>query len=308
MRRFLIDTDTASDDAVALILALKHADISVEAITVVAGNMPVTQGTQNALYTVELCGARVPVYAGCSAPLLKPLVTAEDFHGQDGLGDQGLPLQGRSPAPGRAVDVIIDTIHRFPGEITLVALGPLTNLALALRMDPSIAQEVKTCVVMGGAAQGPGNVTPVAEYNIWVDPAAAQIVFNSLLPLTLVDWYVTRHYAMIAPAELDALRALGTPLARFSCDIQQAHIAFNQKVGIEGPVFADPLAMAIAIDPEVASERERAFVTIETQSPLCLGQTVVDRDGVLSQEPNVEIVLSASHERFLAMLHDAVRS
>lgn len=307
MRRFLIDTDTASDDAVALVMALKHADISVGAITVVAGNMPVAQGAQNALYTVELCGARVPVYAGSSTPLLKPLVTAEDFHGMDGLGDRGLPLKGRSPAPGRAADVIIDTIHRFPGEITLVALGPLTNLALALRMDPSIAQEIKPCVVMGGAAQGPGNITPVAEYNIWVDPEAAHIVFSSSMPLTMVDWYVTRHYATIAPAEMAALRELGTPLAQFCCDIQQAHIAFNQKVGIEGPVFADPLAMAIAIDPEIASERKRAFVAIETQSPLCLGQTVVDHAGVLPQEPNVEIVLSASHERFLDMLHAAVR-
>jgi purine nucleosidase len=302
LKRLLIDTDTASDDAVALVLALKHPDAQIEAITVVAGNMPLAQGVQNALYTVELCEKDVPVYAGASLPLLKPLVTAEDFHGSDGLGDIGLPLTGRVAAEGRAADVIVDTINRYPGEVTLVALAPLTNLALALRLDPSIAAKVQRCVIMGGTAQGPGNVTPVAEYNIWVDPEAAQIVFSSSLPITLVDWYVTRTCATISPAEMRVLQAIGTPLARFCCAIQRAHLAFNQTVGIEGPVFADPLAMAIALEPALAEETKRAFIAVETRSLLCLGQTVVDYTGI----PNAEVVLSASHELFLALLHRAL--
>lgn len=304
MKRLLIDTDVASDDAVALVMALKHPEVQVEAITIVAGNMARDQAVQNALYTAALCEQEVPVYAGSNAPLLKPLVTAEEFHGNDGLGDIGLPLRGREPAPGRAVDAIIETINRYPGEITLVTLGPLTNIALALQLDPSIAGKVRECVVMGGVAQGSGNVTPVAEYNIWVDPTAAQIVFRSSLLLKMVDWYVARTNATIAPEELNELQALETPLARFCTAIQRVHIAMNQQMGIAGPIWADPLAMAIALDETVALETVHVFVDVETQSPLCLGQTVVDHTGVLQQPANVKVVLSASHERFFAMLRE----
>ncbi|MFZ0036253.1 MAG: nucleoside hydrolase, partial [Candidatus Acidiferrales bacterium] len=149
-RRFLIDTDTASDDAVALVMALRNPGVSVEAITVVAGNMPIEKGLQNALYTRDLCGSHAPVYRGCGAPLLRPLHTAEYVHGNDGFGDIGLPLTGRTPAPGHAVPAIIDVINRHAGEITLVTLGPLTNIALALKIDPTIAQKVTRCVIMGG--------------------------------------------------------------------------------------------------------------------------------------------------------------
>ncbi len=307
MRRFLIDTDTASDDAVALVMALRHPEVQVEAITVVAGNMPVEQGVQNALYTVAVCNARVPVYAGVGSPLIKPLVTAEEFHGMDGMGDIGLALQGRKPAPGRAVDVIIETINRYPGEITLVALGPLTNIACALRLDPLFAKNVKACIIMGGVAQGPGNVTPVAEYNIWVDPEAAHIVFSSKMPIKLVDWSIARQYATLTLPEVRELRSLATPLAHFCMDIQRVHLALNQKMGINGIELADPIAMAITLDPEVARETKRFFVTIETQSPLCLGQTVVDHLGVMQQTPNVEIVLAASRERFLEILRNALK-
>src|SRR5712692_3104842 len=171
MRHFLIDTDTASDDAVALVMALTYP------------NVPVDQGVQNALYTVALCDKRVPVYRGVAAPLLRPLETAQNVHGQDGMGDIGLPLSGRMPAEGHAVDVLRETIRRYAGDITLVTLGPLTNVALALLQDPSLAGKVKECVMMGGIGQGYGNVTPVAEYNIWVDPEAAKVVFSSSMPI-----------------------------------------------------------------------------------------------------------------------------
>src|ERR1700730_13454367 len=142
MRRFLIDTDTASDDAVALVMALRSPDVKVETITVVAGNVPIEQGIQNALYTVELCQKQVPVYRGAAAPILRPLETAQDIHGTDGMGDIGLPLFGRKPAPGHAVDVIRNIVNRYPGEVTLVALAPLTNIALALLLEPDLASKV----------------------------------------------------------------------------------------------------------------------------------------------------------------------
>lgn len=150
MRHFIIDTDTASDDAVALVMALLHPDVQVDAITVVAGNVPLGHGVQNALYTVERCGKSTPVYVGIDKPMLRPLETAQFCHGEDGMGDIGLPLGGRQPAQGHAVDVLIDTIHQFAGEITLVTLGPLTNVATALLKDPSIARDVERCVIMGG--------------------------------------------------------------------------------------------------------------------------------------------------------------
>ena len=166
MAKFIIDTDTGSDDAVALVLAYTDPRVEVLATTVVSGNVPMELGLQNALYTAELCGSTAPVYAGADRPLLREAVYATDVHGQDGMGDIGLPLTGRVPSPGHAVDVIIDLAHRHPAEITLVTLGPLTNLALALRKDPSIAGLFDRVVMMAGAGDHIGNVKPTAEFNI----------------------------------------------------------------------------------------------------------------------------------------------
>lgn len=308
MRHFLIDTDTASDDAVALVMALKQPNVQVEAITVVSGNVPVDQGVQNALYTVELCGQTVPVYRGLDKPLVRPLETAQFVHGQDGLGDIGLSLGGRAPAPGHGVSVIIDTIHRFAGEITLVTLGPLTNLAAALLQDPSLARQVKECVIMGGTGQGHGNVTPVAEYNIWVDPEAAKIVFESGLPIKMVGWDISWKYATFNPEESRKLYEVGTPLAHFCVDIQAVLNGFAVTTShLAGFDLPDPITMAVALDPAVATLAKPLFVTVETQSDLCRGQTVVDHLGVTKKDPNAEVVLEASRERFLSLLYEAVQ-
>jgi purine nucleosidase len=307
MRHFLIDTDTGSDDAVALVMALTNPEIRVEAITVVAGNVPLEQGTQNALYTVEITGADVPVYQGMSTPLLRPHESAEHVHGSDGMGDIGLEVYGRNSAPEHATDVLQETINRFAGEITLVTLGPLTNVALALLRDPSLAGKVSNCVVMGGTGRGHGNVTPVAEYNIWVDPEAAQIVFESGMPLTMVGWDVSYTYATLNEADAARLRAVGTPLASFCVDIQAALIKFaTETSGLDGFDLPDPIAMAVAIDPSIVTESRRLFVGIETGGVWCRGQTVVDLLGVTGRTPNVDVVVEASRERFLEMLHAAV--
>jgi len=308
LRHFLIDTDTASDDAVALVMALRYPGVGVEAITVVGGNVPVDQGVQNALYTAELCGKRVPVYRGIAAPIVRPLETAQHVHGGDGMGDLGLPLSGRAPAPGHAVTALVETINRFAGEITLVTLGPLTNVAVALLQEPSIAAKVETCVVMGGIGQGYGNVTPVAEYNIWADPEAARIVFGSGMPLTMVGWDVSRTYAVFDPSEAARLRRLGTPLAEFCVDIQQVVNRFALNVTrLEGFDLPDPMAMAVALDPTVATLVKRLYVEIETGGSLCRGQTVVDHLRITGQEPNVNVVLEASRQKFLSILHQSVK-
>jgi len=308
MRHFLIDTDTASDDAVALVMALNYHDVQIEAITVVSGNVHVDQAVQNALYTVELCGKHVPVYRGAEKPILRSLETAEYAHGKDGMGDIGLPLSGRTPTEGHGVTTIIETIHRFSNNITLVTLGPLTNIALALLQEPSIANKVKECITMGGTGQGCGNVTPVAEYNIWVDPEAARIVFESGMPIKMVGWDASLAYATFNSQEMKELYNVGTPLAEFCVDIQKALNEFSvEKMNINGFDLPDPLAMAVALDPEVATKTSHLYVAIETDSELCRGQTVVDYLGATKHKPNVEIVLEASREKFLHILYDAVR-
>lgn len=306
--RLLIDSDTGSDDAVALVMALKHPDVTVEAVTVVAGNVPLEQGVQNALYTLELCGSAVPVFRGAQTPLLCPSVGAEEVHGLDGMGDIGLPLSGREPAPGHAVDVLVEKIEASPGELTLVTIGPLTNVALALLKDPSIAGKVKDCVMMGGTGQGPGNVTPVAEYNILADPEAAKIVFESGMPLTMVGWDISCGYAVFAPEDSARLRGIGTPLAEFCVDIQRVLDEWaRENTHLAGFDLPDPMAMAVALDPSVATETRRLFVAVETGGTWSRGQTVVDHLGVTGLEPNVEVVMEASRERFLNLLHAAVR-
>jgi purine nucleosidase len=308
MRRFLIDTDTASDDAVALVMALRAPDVQVEAITVVAGNVPVEQGVQNALYTVELCEKNVPVYQGAAEPLFCTLETAQQVHGNDGLGDIGLPLHGRTPAPGHAVDVLREVINRYPGEITLVTLGPLTNVALALLIEPSLAGKVKECIVMGGTnAGGLGNVTPVAEYNIWVDPEAAKIVFSSPMPTTMVSWNASESFARLSMQEMQDLRNVGTPFAHFCIDIQTVRPA-SSLVGREEPCLSlpDPLAMAVALDPQSVISALHQAVTVETKGEYTRGQTVVDAQHRTELEPRTNVVVTASHERFVAMLHEAV--
>ena len=229
-------------------------------------------------------------------------------HGQDGMGDIGLPLTGRTPAAGHAVQVLLDTVHQFAGEITLVTLGPLTNVAVALRQDPSIAQAVSECIIMGGTGHGHGNVTPVAEYNFWADPEAARIVFESGMPIKMVGWDISRKYAVLGPDDGAALREVGTPLARFCIDIQRSVQQFAlTTTQLDGFDLPDPIAMAVALDPTVATNTARCFVAIESESNLCRGQSIVDRLGILGREPNAEVVLKASRERFVRMLFDAVR-
>ncbi len=301
-RRLLIDTDTASDDAVALVMALREPSVDVAAITVVAGNVPLDQAVQNALYTVELCGATVPVYAGLDAPLLRPLETAQNVHGQDGMGDIGLPLRGRTPAPGRAVDVITDTILGAPGEITLVTLGPLSNIATALLRAPELAEAVAHCYVMGGSGAGHGNVTPLGEFNFWCDPEAAAIVLRSGMPLTLIGWDISVRSATFDEHEAEQLRRLG-PLGSFAVDIQRVLTDFAlHETKLPGFDLPDPIAMAVALDPGIATAEHR-FVEIITGDGPGRGHDAVDWLGVTGAPPNAHVVTDVPRQAFVTMLH-----
>ena len=282
----LVDTDTASDDAVALIMALRSQHAQVIAITTVAGNVPVEQATRNALYTAELCGSATPVFRGAGKPLARPLITADWFHGQDGLGDHGYAPPRRHAEKQHAVEAILSTVRSNPG-LTLVTLGPLTNIALALAQAPDLVLKVGRCVVMGGAPCCEGNVTPVAEYNIWVDPEAARIVFRSGLPIEMVGWQLCRGAAALTPADIEFVTGLGTPLAHFVVECNStARLAYRKQTGEDGISLPDPIAMSIALDPSIGHESSRHYVDIETASDLTRGMTVVDRLGVSADARN----------------------
>ena len=305
MRKFLIDTDTASDDAVAMCMALRHPDIDVVGFTVVAGNVPLDQALQNALYTVELCGAETPVYTGASVPMMRDLETAQNVHGQDGLGDIGLDLHGRVPADGWAPQVIVDVIRENPGEITLVAIGPLTNLAIALLWAPDIAEKVERVVIMGGTGEhGPGNVSPTAEFNFWVDPEAVRVVLRSGMPLELVGWDISIASAVVTEERRTAIRALGTDVANFSIDIQATlHAYAFEETRLDGPDFPDPIAMAHAIDPAPATT-EFLGVDIAIGPDPMRGTMIVDHYGFAQMSPNATIVTHYPEDHFFTMLYE----
>lgn len=306
-RPFFIDTDTASDDAVALVIALRHPDIDVVGVGVVAGNVPLDLGVQNALYVAELCGADVPIHTGAAEPLVVPLVTGQHVHGTDGMGDIGLPLTGRSPAPGHAVDALLAASRRHDGELTLVTLGPLTNIAIAVRRDPTLPRRIARCVVMGAVADHVGNQSPVAEFNMWVDPHAVAVVLESGLPLEFVGWDVSRRYAVIEPDAAAALRAIGTPVAEMCVDIQRVLTQFcRDETKLTGFDLPDPIAMAYAIDPAVATETRRVHCAVECDSPLTRGMVVMDLLGLADRPPNALVVTAADRDRFVRMLHAAL--
>jgi len=309
-RAFLIDTDVASDDAVALIMALRAPDVRVVAITTVAGNVDVQQATRNALYTVELCGARVPVYRGAEKPLARAHENATWFHGHDGLGDHNYRDPRQSPEAMHAVDAIIEVIEANPG-LVLVTLGPLTNVALALTKKPEIATKVGRCVVMGGAPCCEGNVTPAAEYNIWVDPEAARIVMLSGLPVELVGWQTCRGEAVLNEADIARIHAGGSELARFAIECNScAREAYKVQTGEDGIALPDPVAVSVALDPSIGTEWSEHYVDVETQSELTRGMTVVDCLNVGADERNKEVwanVIEKGHKAKVCWTIDARR-
>lgn len=306
-RYFLIDTDTASDDAVALMMALRSPDVEVVGITTVAGNVNVEQATRNALTVAERCGAHVPVYAGLHKPILRAPSDATFFHGQDGMGDTNLPPPTRRAENEHAVDALIRLIGEYAHQITLVTLGPLSNIAAALIRAPEIAQQIEQCYAMGGAANTIGNITPAAEYNIWCDPEAAQLVFRSGMPLLMIGHEHSLGDAVLTPTDLEDLRDVGA-LGQFAVDINAAALRAStgwlREAGLTQP---DPVAMAVALDPSICTVRERCYVDVETMGEFTSGMTVVDRWGVLNKEPNIDVCFAIDAPRWKALLRDRIQ-
>jgi purine nucleosidase len=319
MRNFLIDTDTASDDAVAIIMALAEPSVRVLGLTTVAGNVDLKQATRNALLTAEICNSDVPVFAGADKPLNRAHDHAHWFHGKDGLGDRNYPAPKRKAEREPATDAILRLTEAEAG-LTLVTLGPLTNIAIALKRDPQLPDRVGRCVVMGGAPCCEGNVTPAAEYNIWVDPEAARAVFRSKLKIEMVGWHVSRGPSVLKDDEIAAIEALGTAKAKFAIETNsRAREAYRVQTGEVGLSLADPTAMAVALDRSIGLSWSRHRVAIECDSELTRGMTVVDRLNVTSDDSNAEVWKAAAGEsegadvlwtldsrRFKAMLKPAL--
>jgi len=305
-QKMWIDTDTASDDAVALILALKSAATDVLAISIVAGNVPIDLGVQAALYTIEMCQANVPVHVGAVQPLVRSFSSAQNVHGTDGMGDIGLKLSGRTPTSHQANREMISTFRQSPGEIDLVTLGPLTNIALALSIEPEFAKWVRRCVIMGGTAELPGNVTAASEFNVWADPEAARIVFDSELPLEMVGWDVSVADAVISDELADELSAL-SDLGKFAMSIQRQVREFcRTETKLNGFDLPDPIAMSVALDSKIVSSEIRKHVRVNLGDGDTRGQTIVDHLDIINDRDNCRVVLRVDREKFVAMLRGAL--
>ncbi|MCC1494391.1 nucleoside hydrolase [Cognatishimia sp. F0-27] len=303
-RDIIIDTDPGQDDAVAIMLALGSPDaLSVLGITCVAGNVPLPLTSRNARMVCELAGhPEVPVYAGCAAPLARPLVTAEHVHGRTGLDGPDLPEPTMPLQDKDAVSFLIDTLRDRPaGTVTLCPLGPLTNIATALTRAPDIADRIAEIVLMGGAYFEVGNITPAAEFNIYVDPEAAAIVFRSGVPLTVMPLDVT-HKALVTAPRNNAFRALGTPVGLATAQMTDFFERFDKaKYGSEGAPLHDPCVIAYLLEPSLFSGRH-INVEIETTSELTLGMTVADWWGVTDRAPNATFMGDVDADGFFALL------
>lgn len=308
MRDFWIDTDTASDDAVAILMALRWPDVNVVGISVVAGNVHVEKGAKNALYTVQLCEKKTPVYIGASRPLMRESVWGYFFHGDDGMGNMNYPDPTLQLENRGAVETFIDAVRSNPRKITLVTLGPLTNIALALRIAPDIAGKIEMCYTMGGAAATLGNITPAAEFNIYVDPEAAKIVFDSDIPLLMVGWEHCRGQANLVQKEMEAIRLFNTPYADFAIDCNAHAISTNKDwLSEPGLSLPDPVTMAIALDPQICVDRGKHYVDVEVISDVTRGMTVVDRLGVWKKEPNIEVCWKIDVKKWKDLLNKTLQ-
>jgi purine nucleosidase len=320
-RRVIIDTDPGTDDAMAIILALNSPEFKVEALTVVPGNVDSEQGLENALKIVSLAGrCDVAVARGAQHPLNQKLITAQFWHGKNGLANIELPPSKCKADPRFGPDLIIETIHKYPHEITLIPVGPLTNIALAVSKDPSIAVLVKDIVIMGGSITG-GNVNGAAEANIYNDPEAAQIVFNAGWMVTMVGSDVGER-TLITRKYLAELQTSHGPQSDFIAKIAEFYLNRSEKSGYSGAAMYDPLAVGIALDPTLGTLKEM-HVDVETRGEFTRGETVANRmgsnennvlhgdhyeiEGVIELKPNARVCLASDAERFLNLFVSRVR-
>ncbi|MEM9579557.1 MAG: nucleoside hydrolase [Pseudomonadota bacterium] len=300
----IIDTDPGQDDAAAILLALGSPDqINLLGITCVAGNVPLDLTARNARIVCELAGrSDVPVYAGCDVPLRRKLVTAEHVHGKTGLDGPDLPEPQMPLQEKHAVEFLIDTLREKPaGTVTLCPLGPLTNIASALTQAPDIADRIAQIVLMGGAYFEVGNITPAAEFNIYVDPEAADIVFKSGIDITMMPLDVT-HQVLCTPSRIQAMRDLGTAVGSAMADMTDFFERFDKdKYGSDGAPLHDPCVIAYLLKPDLFSGRH-INVTVETGSELTLGMTVADYWRVTDRPANAMFIKDVDADGFFNLL------
>jgi purine nucleosidase len=320
-RRVIIDTDPGTDDAMAIILALNSPEFKVEALTVVPGNVDARQGLENALKIVSLAGrCDVTVAGGAQHPLNQKLITAQFWHGKNGLANVELPPSKCKADPRFGPDLIIEMVHKYPHEITLIPVGPLTNIALAVSKDPSIAALVRDIVIMGGSITG-GNVDGAAEANIYNDPEAAQIVFNAGWMVTMVGSDVGER-TLITRKYLAELQSSHGPQSDFIAKIADFYLTRSEKSGYSGAAMYDPLAVGIALDSTLGTLKEM-HVDVETKGEFTRGETVANRmgsnennilhgdhyeiEGVTYLKPNARVCLASDADRFLQLFVSRVK-
>jgi len=294
----LIDTDTAADDCFALLVGLLDPRADLKAITMVAGNVGFDQQVDNAFLTVGLAGrlGQVPVHLGARDPLEREWLSASDVHG-DGVGGLRRGDDGHAPDEEHAVDALVRLAREHRGELRIVAIGPLTNIALAIRKDPEFAGNLGALYVMGGSINARGNITPAAEYNIYVDPEAADIVFSAgIADVVVISWDpLTITDAVFDQTRIDRIAALDTPLSRFFVRANQATFDFDLAAGIGGSSHCDSLTALLALDRSYATEEGRYRLEVETEGTITRGATVFDWH---SDENNVTAIEKADGERF----------
>lgn len=320
-QRVIIDTDPGIDDAFAILLGLNSPELKVEALTVVPGNVDGRQGLENALKIVSLAGrCDVIVAGGAQHPLNQKLITAQYWHGPNGLAGVELPASTCKPDPRFGPDLMIELAHKYPHEITLIPVGPLTNIALAVSKDPSIVPLVKNIVIMGGSITG-GNVNGAAEANIYNDPEAASIVFNAGWMVTMIGSDVGER-TLITRKHLAQLQAVHGPESDFVAKLANFYLTASEKSGYQGAAMYDPLAVATAIDPSLVTLKDM-HVDVETRGEFTRGETVANRmgsdeknvlhgdhyeiDGVIKLRPNARVCLRSDADRFLQLFISRIK-
>ena len=305
----IIDTDPGQDDAVAILLALASPEIDLLGITTVAGNVPLDLTEVNARKICDLAGRQdVPVFAGLSRPLVRRLVTAEHVHGRTGLDGPDLPPPQTPLQEQHAVDFIIETVRKEPsGSVTIAPIGPLSNIAMALQRAPDIAARVKQIVLMGGGCFEGGNITPAAEFNIYVDPHAAAVVFGAGIPITMMPLDVT-HKALTTEKRIEALRAIGNRTGTAVAEMLGFFERFDEaKYGSDGGPLHDPCTVAWMIAPELFTGKH-CNVEIETASELTMGMTIIDWWQVSGRPHNAFVVGDLDADAFFALITERIAS
>jgi purine nucleosidase len=300
LTRIIIDTDPGIDDALAFLLALASPEIKLEALTTTQGNVTLEKATRNALSVLALAHASdIPVAKGSVLPLVQPLRASAAVHGESGIGNSKLPEPQAQPVPGHAVDYLIKRVLAEPNEISIFPIGPLTNTAMAIRKAPKFPKAVKELVIMGGAILENGNITPLAEFNIYVDPHAAHIVFHSGIPITLIPLDVT-HKCLLKSEHVDRLMNIDSPISRFIKETVDVYLKASMELGYEGSALHDPLTLATIIAPELLTLKEY-YVDVDISGGVSMGKTFADIKDLMKKPVNMKVAMNVQGEDFIEL-------